>query len=192
MIAITSVRTLASGAALATYTVNGSRAASFIPRLFTAIGEVYTWLMASITEGAAAAAEVVAKAVKADEPVEHAPTLPRTIGVGRANRPNRAPDKDGHAVITTCAHAGWSKGWLAKLEDLDTKYGFARSFERATDRSGLSRAGNGVICYEVGPGVYEAESVYKSGCAYRYYLLVHLDGGVEEITKDQARELLAR
>lgn len=77
MIAITAVRTLDNGTVLAQYTINGSRSASFIPRLFTAIGEVYTWLMASITEGAAAAAEVVAKALEADAPIE--PTLEETL-----------------------------------------------------------------------------------------------------------------
>jgi hypothetical protein len=73
MLTSLTVRTLANGTTLATYSTPKGRAASFVPRLFTAIGEVYTWLLAHLTEGADAATQVVKAALKADEPVKLTP-----------------------------------------------------------------------------------------------------------------------
>lgn len=188
MISITSIRTTRNKRKLATYAINGKRAASFVPTACEDATAARVWLTASIREGKAAAHATLSTLAQISEPVEEAPALPRKLGVGRASTPTHlAPD--GQAALATSAHTGWSKGWCARIIGKDSKYGLARTFERAAER-GLSRAGNGVLVYHLTPGLYEAESVYKSAAAWRYYVLVHPDGGIEEITKEHALGLV--
>lgn len=83
--------------------------------------------------------------------------------------------------VRTEAHVGWTSGWLASVSLGETTAKgptMARAFLRP-DEEDLSRAGNGSKEYEVGPGWYEAESVYRSGTAERHQFLIREDGSVE-------------
>jgi hypothetical protein len=74
-------------------------------------------------------------------------------------------------------------GWVAQITAMDPKApgGLRRQFVDGC-RSNLSRAGNGVVVFEVGrPGVYEVEFIYRSLRPARLYCIVHPDGRVEEI-----------
>jgi len=84
-------------------------------------------------------------------------------------------------------------GWVARVTALDPKApgGLRREFQDGC-RANLSRAGNGVVVFEVDkPGVYEVEFIYRSLRPARLYCVVHADGRVEEIDWDE-RDPLAR
>ena len=84
-------------------------------------------------------------------------------------------------------------GWMARVTALDPKApgGLRREFIDGC-RANLSRAGNGVVVFEVDqPGVYEVEFIYRSLRPARLYCVVHPDGRVEEIDWDE-RDPLSR
>jgi hypothetical protein len=85
-------------------------------------------------------------------------------------------------------------GWMARIVALDPKApgGLRREFLGGC-RANLSRAGNGVVVFEVDqPGVYEVEFIYRSLRPARLYCVVHADGRVEEIDWDERDPLVRR
>lgn len=101
---------------------------------------------------------------------------------------------DSDSVVTE-AHVGWSKGWLAKvkLSAVGAKYDLDSNFISASYRE-LSRAGNGNITYKLSKledGIYEADSVYRSGESFRLYFRVENHSVVEVFdSKDDAKVAL--
>jgi hypothetical protein len=106
---------------------------------------------------------------EASVPVKPAPIY-RGFNLVRTAEPLEAE------VIRTEAHAGWSKGWLARMElippVLEGTYAKDVSLTFfSADEENLSRAGNGSKTY-AGPfdGVFVAESVWRSMTAHRHYM----------------------
>ena len=98
--------------------------------------------------------------------------------------------------LTTEVHAGWTNGYLAKLSP-DKNLSLDRSFVSASDKE-TSRAGNGQKHYKLSSlddGIYEAETVVRSGIKERHYLKVK-DGtitnkfnGIDDAENDAFPEL---
>lgn len=99
-------------------------------------------------------------------------------------------------VVITEAHAKWSKGWMARIEiaPARSRWRFDRAWvDPADDRR--NSAGNGPLVYDLRQlpdGVYEADSVERSGHSHRAYLRV-AEGRVVELylNADEARAALA-
>lgn len=86
-----------------------------------------------------------------------------------------------------------SQPWVAKLAGL-TVSNFTREFmDGRFDYSGGNSVGSrGVYCvYTLEPGVYEVYERTSWNASRRYYLLVDYLGDASEVTRDEARELLA-
>lgn len=72
-------------------------------------------------------------------------------------------------TIITEAHQQWTTGWLGCVKRGETFPRTKTEFCHG-DKSDLSRAGNGRIEYsDLSNGYYEAESVWRSGQARRYF-----------------------
>lgn len=100
-------------------------------------------------------------------------------------------------VVITEAHTKWSKGWMARIEiaPARSRWRFERTWvDPADDRR--NTAGNGLLVYDLRQlpdGVYEADSVERSGRSHRAYFRV-ADGRVAELhlNADEARAALAQ
>lgn len=99
-------------------------------------------------------------------------------------------------VVITEAHTKWSKGWMARIEiaPARSRWRFERTWvDPADDRR--NTAGNGLLVYDLRQlpgGVYEADSVERSGRSHRAYFRVG-EGRVVELylNADEARAALA-
>lgn len=99
-------------------------------------------------------------------------------------------------VVITEAHTKWSRGWMARIARAParSRWRFARDWlEPADDRR--NTAGNGPLVYDLRSlpeGVYEADSVERSGHAHRVYFRV-AGGRVVELylNAEEARAELA-
>lgn len=100
----------------------------------------------------------------------------------RLSRTVEALNNDEKEVtIVTEAHSSWTTGWLAEITEIneDKPGGLGRKF-MPYDTESLSRAGNGSKAYVIdSPGVYEADSVWRSYKSHRTYFVVNGNMHVE-------------
>lgn len=101
------------------------------------------------------------------------------VATTKANRPKDEP------VRLKMRHYASQSGWVAKLTGTDSKFGFARSFERADSetRSASGKTGNNE--YALRNGTYEVDEPYVG----RYFLDV-AHGKARRISKDEARRII--
>ncbi len=99
----------------------------------------------------------------------------------------------GRARIVCEAHGGWSKGWCALLlpgertpdERWPGRYLYDLDRRWLDSEDDLSRAGNGRRTYdELGPGIYEADSVWRSYASRRHLIRVRPDGTATVLQSD--------
>lgn len=82
-------------------------------------------------------------------------------------------------ILDICTPEG--KTWLARITGSDSRFGVAREFLRATERS-TSRSGRtGQETYLVGPGVYERREGRRSLSHQNGFFRVTEDGQVEDL-----------
>lgn len=92
-----------------------------------------------------------------------------------------------------CEQMRGVNAYLAQITGRCPRYGLRRAFVRA-DESDLSRAGNGRLSWDVSglePGVYEAQSTWRSMTAHRTYFTVDCAGQIEIIEKRDALAMAA-
>lgn len=94
--------------------------------------------------------------------------------------------------ITTEQMRG-ARAWLALLVGICPQYGFNRDFIDPCEEN-LSRSGRGSKEWsteEIGPGIYEASSTWRSMVAHRTFFKVDADLQIEILTRSEVKALFS-
>jgi hypothetical protein len=102
---------------------------------------------------------------------------------------NRKQELIGVDCITLEQSKG-ARAWLARITGKSKQYGFEREFINPSNRY-LSRNGNGLINFnDLNPGVYEANSTWRSMRSQRVYFVVQIDGSIITINRDRVHSAM--